>query len=279
MVECARDFMIFIDVITFLLGLAVIAAGVYVIITLQDAAFPVTDIYIEIGIGLALIFISFLGCFATRRGNSIALVFYLIIVIGALAAQIAAAILTANFLGAVKGITVPTTIISNTFNHVLVDSMLSVYTNCCSGCPNSTALPDHCNNIPSDLLDKSTSFCNITANVICANVPQCINVFNPSDANVTGCFFDVKNYPPYQYVPQVCEVFKRLSNGSIPIVGPADLGSCGAGSPVVFENQIVAFANQNGKYFIIAFSILAALQAINIIVGLTILCCSSNRKY
>jgi len=28
MVECARDFMIFIDVITFLLGLAVIAAGV-----------------------------------------------------------------------------------------------------------------------------------------------------------------------------------------------------------------------------------------------------------
>src|SRR5690349_19555907 len=101
MVELARDFMIFVDIITFLLGCAILGLAIYAVIGYSYMSVLVTlnTVYISMAVGAVLILISCFGCVASQRGHKTMLCIYLFFVTAALAAQIAATILVARFAG------------------------------------------------------------------------------------------------------------------------------------------------------------------------------------
>jgi hypothetical protein len=100
--------LLFIDTITFLVGLTLLVLAAYAAYNYGSFVSLVNynTIYITVAVGVVLIFVACLGCFASQKGHRMLLFCYLIIVLACLCAQIASAILVAQYLGKVSSIDV-----------------------------------------------------------------------------------------------------------------------------------------------------------------------------
>jgi hypothetical protein len=272
MVECARDFMILVDIITFLLGCAVLGVAIYVLVTYSyfSALVSVNTVYISLGVGGALMFVACLGCLASQRGHKGLLCCYLFIVTAALAAQIASVVLVSRFAGQINDQSVLVSGgIAAAADQTLNNAILSTYVACCIGCPTSQG----CNN-QQEYFNTTNPFCANNNTLICSPVEAC------AGPNSDGCFVNNAGgkVPPVSIDKGVCDTFKGLRNGTnVPIVGSASSGSCGGGSPEAYINSVVGYFNGVFYWFIVGFGILCGIQALNLMAAIFLLCCTQDR--
>ena len=232
-------------------------------------------VYITMGVGGVLFLIGLLGCFAsfqTKRRHYGFLWIYTFFVLLAFAAQIASTVLVAEYAGYIQTQnSVISSGLTNSIDISLNDAILSSYTACCIGCP--SGMSPRCTD-PQPFYNKSLDFC-ISGNVsVCAPVQICPS----NNPNVAGCFVETSNYPPIQIDPGICTIFESLTNGSVPIVGSAITGACGGGNPVTYQHSVSAYFSSKVVYVIIGFSVLAALQGINLFLSVCALCFEKRPK-
>ena len=272
MVELARGFMVFVDVITFLLGIAILGLTIYVVVDYSSFGTLVSfdTIYISIAVGVALIIVSIIGCIASQKGYKHLLCCYLFIVTAALAAQIAGTVLISRYAGQIdKQNKFLSGSITDAADRELNNAILSTYVACCIGCPAEQA----CTNIrPYYNLTLGNCFAN--NNTVCDPVPTC-----GVDPNQDGCFINPgTSIPPVNIDEALCNTFKTFKNGTdIALVGPATTGSCGGGDPNTYLNDVVDYFNSGFYWFIVGFGILCGIQALNLIAALFVLCCIDDR--
>ena len=277
MVECARDFMLFIDIITFLLGIAILGVSIYAVIEYSyfSSVLSFNTIYISMAVGGVLMLVACLGCVASRHGHKCLLCLYLVIVTLALAAQIAATILIADFAGALGSqSSLISSSITTSADQVLNNAILSTYVACCEGCPAIQG----CNN-GQTYFNDSLPFCTV-GNVaggaeICGPVPIC-NSSNPDATD--GCFQGNPTLiPPVSPDKAICVTFQQFTNASnVPLVGNASTGSCGGGSPNQYIVNFVSSFHSPVYYLILAFGILCALQGLNLLAAMYVLACTRD---
>lgn len=276
MVECARDFMLLVDFITFLLGCAILAVSIYAVVAYNYFQNLITfnTIYISMAVGGVLILVACFGCVASRRGHKGMLCIYLFVVTAALAAQIAATVLIANFAGALGNQSaLISSSLTNQADILLNNAVYSSYTACCTGCPSA----QNCTNIqPYYNQTLGNCFNSNTSTFICGLVPTC----SDSDPNQQACFKNPgTSIPPVSIDQGICTTFQSLKNGTnVPLVGSALTGSCGGGSPLQYMHDFVAYFNSVFYYFIIAFGVLCGIQALNLLAACFILFCTNDRS-
>jgi len=274
MVECARDFMILVDIITFLLGCAILGVAIYVVISYSyfQVLVSINTVYISMGVGAALMLVACLGCVARQRGHKGLLCLYLFIVTGALAAQIASVVLVSEYAGVIKdqGILVSGGI-TTSVDKELNNAILSTYVSCCLGC--SAIAQTNCNN-QQEYFNNSIGFCSVSGVTVCSAVPTC----SGTDPNQEGCFISPGTLiPPVSPDKGICTTFQTLNfNGSIPIVGPQVSGSCGGGSPQAYIKSFVTYFNTVFYWFIVGFGILCGIQALNLLAAIYLLSCTND---
>jgi len=261
--------MLIVDVITFLLGATILGLALYVMIDYAALGSVVSfsTVYISMAVGGVLILTACLGCLASRRGHKCLLGVYLIIITAALAAQIAATILISNFAGRLGGQDdLISSSITDEADRLMNNAIYSTYTTCCTGCvpnQNCTNILPYYNKTNGNCLDANTTF-------ICQLVPNCAN--STQDA----CFLNPDTIPPVAVDGGVCDLFESVKNNNVPLVGPAITGSCGGGSPNQYMADFVTYFNSVFYYFVIAFAVLCAIQFLNLMAAVFILCCSTE---
>jgi len=272
MVECARDFMILVDIITFLLGCAVLGVAIYVLVTYSyfSSLVSINTVYISLAVGGALMLVACLGCVASQRGHKGLLCIYLFIVTACLAAQIASVILVSRFAGQIDNQSVLISGgIATAADQTLNNAILSTYVACCIGCPPEQG----CNN-QQEYFNATNPFCAVNNTVLCQPVKPC------AGANDDGCFINANGVvPPVSIDKGICDTFKTLKNGTnVALVGPMTLGSCGGGFPDAYINATVAYFNSIFYWFIVGFGILCGIQALNLMAAIFLLCCTNDRR-
>ncbi len=226
------------------------------------------------GVGILLVFMSCIGWAAVNhaeRGQKKLMMAYLLLVIGALAAQIAACTFLANYLGLVQlqgeNLTISSALEGATAS--VNDAYLSVYTTCCTGCINTAPQPTVCSNVR-PFANTTNAFCPVPP---CQVVDFCSNLPADSDncyvAETTG----ESKYPPVNLFEDVCNFFETARNGSgVLLVGNHTSGSCGGGDPGIFLIDMTNYWNFYLYYALIGFGVLAAIQALNFVASSYILC-------
>jgi hypothetical protein len=226
-----------------------------------------TSVYIAIAAGVLMMLVSLLGCAAGRKNQNKVLVFiYLVLVCGVLALEIAAAVLAAQYAGLVN---VTSSSLASSLeadaNIEINNSILSLYTSCCSGCPAGAG----CNNTLPNFGNTTGIGCtNVT--VTCELVPVCSGSVNDTCYQfLPGSVVDI---PPFAFDNTFCSFFENLHLNGTSLVGPADSGSCGRGNPQVFEANVFAYLKANMVYIIIGFAVIAGIQGLVVISIISILC-------
>jgi hypothetical protein len=274
MVECARDFMLLVDFITLLLGLAIIGVSIYVLVAYASFGALVTmnTVYISLAVGVLLTFVACFGCVASRKGHKTLLCIYLCFITIALAGQIAATVLIANYAGQISlQSTIVTGSITSETDRLLNNAILSTYTSCCTGCPQ----PEGCNNAQ-PYFNKTQLECASNGVLICQMVPIC----TPNNVNDDGCYLNPGSlYPPVSIDQGLCDLFKTFTNSQgVPLVGSAPSGACGGGSPTQYTTDFVVYFNSIFYYFIIGFGVLCGLQGLNLLAAIFLLCCVKDNR-
>lgn len=273
MVECARSIMIFVDIITFLLGITILALSIYVVVAYSffSPIVSLNTVYISMGVGGVLMLVACLGCVASQRGHKGLLCCYLFIVTAALAAQIASVVLVSRYAGqlnsqgpALSGQ------ITDEFDRTLNNAILSTYVSCCVGCP----AEQNCTNAQTYFNVTLTPFCTVNSTRVCDPVPTC-----GIDPNQQACFKTPgAAIPPVSIDKGLCDTFQKFTNGSgVAIVGPQPTGACGGGSPAGYMASMVAYFNGVFYWFIVGFGILCGIQALNLLAAIFVLCCTTDR--
>lgn len=279
MVECARDFMILVDIITFLLGAAILGVAIYVLVSYSyfSILVSINTVYISLAVGGALMLVACLGCVASQRGHKGLLCLYLLIVAACLAAQIASVVLVSQYGGEIssQGSSVSGGLTQAT-SQELNNAILSTYVACCLGC--SSTGQTNCNN-QQTYFNITLANCQATGGpspppTICASVATCTT----GDATQQACFVSPTKIPPVSPDQGICNTFATLHyNGTIPIVGSASTGACGGGSPQAYINSFVVYFNSIFYWFTVGFGILCGIQALNLLAAIYILSCTSDR--
>lgn len=226
-------------------------------------------IYITVVVGVALIFVAALGCFASQKGHKCLLFVYLVIVFSALIAQIASAILVGQYLGKIND--VPNTgYITDVFSIQVNNGILSTFTACCTGCPDSPVDTTVCQvGMTAPYYSRPLANCNSTlGQPACKYVRKCDVGYSNS-----SCFAGtVTQVPPLNPDGAFCATFAAFSVNNRTIVGPYSTGSCGGGSPSAYMSTVVSYINSQYRYIIIAFSVLCGLQALNFLASFYLVC-------
>lgn len=273
MVELARGCMVCVDIITFCLGCAILGVAIYAIAGYGyfSIVLNLNTIYISMAIGAVLILVSCLGCIASQKGHKGLLCCYLCIVTAALAAQIAATVLIARFAGQIsfQGGAVSGAITAEV-DRTLNNAILSTYVGCCIGCPPS----QNCTN-QLTFFNQTLPECSLNNVLICEPVQNCIG-----DPDQDACFINSNGViPTIQPDQGLCNTFKSLKNSTgTPIVGNANEGGCGGGSPERYLNSFVDYFNGIFYWFIVAFGILCGIQALNLMAAIFLLLCVDDTR-
>ena len=155
------------------------------------------------------------------------------------------------------------------FNNIF----LSAYTGCCTGCP-----PGACNatNVVQNKNDRWLANCLSNANGTVT--PQCqLSTFCTSTID-TGCYQQTDLVPTIKVI-DACGTLESLKfNGTSPLVGPADQGSCGSGSPSSFTYRCAQYLLSYWPSLQIAFTVFCVLQAFNFMVSVLVLMCQRDHK-
>lgn len=274
--SCALGFMKFIDVVTLLLGAALFGVSIYFAVTYNSFAtlVPFSTLYISLGVGAGLLLVGCFGCAATHSakfGHKKILCCYLFFVILLCVLQVVSTVLISNFLGVIN-LTEQTTSsqITDAENLFLSNAILSVYTACCTGCPENANPP--CNN-------ALPFFSNVTAapcqNFTCSAVPNCQSS-SPDDCYVSDIDGEPVNtlYPPVAIEEPICDFFATVAkNDDKFIVGAASQKMCGEGNPGKFMDSMLAFFGRYTAGILAGLGVLAGLQALNVLAAAYVLVC------
>ena len=271
------------NVLTFLLGCALLAFSIYVcafdrarararrhaaVLTRARSAginyapwaafVSMNAVYIGVAAGSSLMVVACIGISAANRKSFTMLLVYAAICVAVLALTSAAAILSmsiAQTLNAASGTSpVPSSVVDTTLRN-MYDEILSAYIVCCEGCVPAQA----CSNTNVPQTANGTVYCPVGD---CAAVSVC-----PSSANANSCFSSSTTViPPQAPDVTVCMFFTQISGSAdgARIVGAVVTGACGAGSPDTFVTDMTNYFAPKLTYAAIGFCVVAGIQLFNL---------------
>ena len=286
-------FIVFFNVLTGIIGLAIVGGSSYVWATYNkngfDALLAMSTVYIGVAAGVGPFLFSFMGCYGAYANKKSLLFFYLFLLFVILALEIAVAVLFGIYSGQISensklssnsAVESANTVFAVTVNNGVV----STYTYCCSGCGTPPCAPVAVSN------DFTVGNCNNTVSFpnncevaeTCADAPSAPACYQSTD-NVAPTVV-----PTLEVAPAVCLALTNVkftpTNNTMslvesPLVGPfttATSASCGRGSVAQFRTDMYDVAAQYGQTMIIVFSVLAAVQALVLGCGTYIVCCGKK---
>jgi len=292
----SHTILVFFNVLAFLIGAAMFAIAVYFYASPQysflfQASVNVRIIWIAGGAGIALAFISFLGCVVSYKEHKGILCLYTFLVVCILAAQIAGAYFIGIYMGILTtGASSSTTVVvESDLNAGINNAILSVYYACCVGCSSVTCNP------------TTTAGTNLTATTYTSvNCPgnNCagVNQYCFQNNNLSPCWDNSTDVPtvisgvslPIPYfdlgatATEVCKFFSTEaalnSTTTVELVGVFSTGSCGGGVPQKFLEEFYTYAASKSTYAYGVAGAIAAVECILIISALFTLCEKSPGK-
>ncbi|KAH9255590.1 hypothetical protein BASA81_006420 [Batrachochytrium salamandrivorans] len=255
-----------------------VGCGAYVAASFSngwESLISINAVYAGIAAGALLIIVSMIGCCAAKKDQNKCLVFvYAVLIIAALAIQIAAAVIVFDYSNALAGS-------ENWVSGSLTDStqvsinngVLSSFTACCSGCPTGGV----CNNAQA-FFNHTLENCQSNT-ITCSQVPIC------ATGTSSDCFVYPPSTPankllnPSTYIDAgVCTILSDLTQNGTKLVGSVDVGSCGGGNAGQYLNNVNEYFSSNFKWLAIAFAVLAGIEFLIIVCTLVIMCCSSRKR-
>jgi hypothetical protein len=279
----------FIDVLTLLVGFAVLGISIWAWIEFStfEIFMSLRTIGIGIGIGIGLILTSLLGISGSTRGNKIILGFYFIVLIACFSLQVVGCseivhhhnlIVEQNSYKSADS-TVPEQVDLN-------NAILSVYTSCCTGCP----VGAQCNQITPNIaqllpncltLNPNYNVNNNAGDSSTNNQEQyyrtCSFAVPCSTLSEDGCYTttstttkSIVNIPTFHVNTRLCETLATTNYGGSYLVStsiPTDgsKGGCGGGHPSIFLHDMIGYLSTQYLKFMIVFIVFALLQVCNML--------------
>lgn len=221
-VSFGRNFIIVVNVLTALVGLFLVGGGVYVYVNIgsqfADIVSPTTVIGVVIA-GFIVVLISLLGIYGAITHAKWALWVYMAVMVLMIIGQIAAVVITLNFIGVLES--TPSTVASafDATQTQINNFLLRSYVTCCVNdpayCSSLTSDPNYCQNV---------FFCEQVSNTTC--IDDDITSSRTTD-------------------PSVCTALESIIYEDDPLVGDASTTSCGGGDPGQFLQNVTDFLSDN----------------------------------
>jgi hypothetical protein len=269
-----------IDIVTLLLAIAILTISVYAWVQLDtfELFVSLTTVGIGIGVGIALILTSCCGICGATRGNRYLLFCYFFLLAGCFTAQVIGCvyIVTYNNIVATQNSYASSTMTTQP-QVDLNNAVLSVYTTCCTGCPNGAS----CNQV-NPTTAMLLPYCNsTTAGRTCAFAVPCSTTTNMDGCYVNPPGFSTVNVPTYKVAPGLCTALSQVAyNGSYLVSNAYPEGGCGGGLPEVFLHETNGYMAWVFNWLMIVFIFFACLQGFNALCTLYLeMCWSPVREY
>lgn len=268
----------FFNFVTLVLGAAMVGCGSYVAASFSngwESLVSINAVYAGIAAGAILIIVSVIGCCAAKRDQSKCLVFvYAVLIVAALAIQIAAAVVVFEYSNSLAGSdTWVSGNLTDSNQRTINNGLLSSFTACCSGCPSGGV----CNNAQ-PFFNETLANCQ-SGTITCSQVPIC------ATTSSADCFVYPASTPanellnPSTYIDAgMCTILSGLTQNGTKLVGHVDVGSCGGGDAGQYVNNVTEYFSSSFQWLAIAFAVLAGIEFIIILCTLVIMCCSSRSK-
>ena len=146
------------------------------------------------------------------------------------------------------------------FSDIVINNLVySTYIQCCSGCPTG------CNST------SPGAYANYTLPNCAAPQNQCEVPGLCAGPTANDCFVYPAQHrypiriPPVNVVQEVCQDLSMLTMRGIPIVGPANTGACGGGSPAVFLSVLADYV-ESAMYGVAVVNIIVLVALLLMIV-------------
>ena len=278
----AMKFLVALNCFTTLMGISMLIASAYAraqfrddgwgsLVSSQGAA------SLGIATGLFTLVLSVVGCVGAAARQKRMLCCYMCGLLIVFSFQIAAAVTMSSYASTLsfrdeRGVNASSSNLMLTADIALNNAVLSVYVKCCSGCPNNV-----CNNpTPGSFFNGTLPYC--SGNTTCTPISPCGTpnrqkcFVYPPGTNVT--------VPPLAIPDTLCSGLGQIWLGKIShaIVGPAFSGSCGAGDPVNFFQDMDTFVWYSLNGVAGFFTFVAVIEGLALIAGMYIIFCSKTAK-
>mmetsp|Transcript_28609 Transcript_28609/g.58471 ORF Transcript_28609/g.58471 Transcript_28609/m.58471 type:complete len:297 (+) Transcript_28609:81-971(+) len=283
------------NVLTALMGLAIMGGSIYAWVTYNangfDALVSMATIYVALAVGTMVFLMSFMGCYAAKNDKRALLIIYLFFLFLILLIEIAGAVVFAMFAGRLDANNSLTS--SSTVEDAVAETAirvnngaLSIYATCCSGCGADVCKTELTN-------DFTVTACGTTSDPFASNctvVETCV-----AQPGAQACYQSTEagqnltSVPPTDIAPAVCATLTETSftpeNNTFaydasPLVGAfasnAKSSSCGRGDPFVFRNNMYEYAAGYATTVMIIFAVFAGLQFLVFLAGCYVVCCGNK---
>jgi hypothetical protein len=278
----ARPFLVFLNGLTFLMGMFVLASSIYIASVFSqgwEVVISLDTVWLGIAAGVGLVFVAAIGLGAAGNNNHNLLWIYLVLQLLITAILIGASVLVfAAYNGYIsEAATVKDSIsIKSASAIALNNGLLSSYTACCSGChfgcnnartfynytTPAPCLNETCLPVLACDSDSTTVIAELLAGNITGNFTEVLGLLNacyiPDQGNTTT----VMRNPPYVIEQSICSALGLVDgpNGA-PLVGPVSNGkSCGGGVPATYRTQVNSYFSSRFYYLGIVLGCICALQ-------------------